>query len=195
MQRHLQLRETQAPLLNPRLVRLHANSTVTGTTSHVDENSNAARADQQEQNPNDPKPASQENNQDAWQTQRRRKRRQRDHGDTTLSGRGAAGRLADSKPSRLYGSARVSSKPLHLSHLGPECNVADVILYCREKRVIVTGCYFIRTRICQCGTQSAKCRCFIRSRPEWRLLAKPRRVSSVDSNASNSPSQAVRMGK
>ena len=56
--------------------------------------------------------------------------------------------------SGLHGSRRVSSKPLHLSHLGPDCNPADVIRYCKERRVTVTGCYFIRTRIW--GTQSAK---------------------------------------
>ena len=130
-----------------------ANSTGTGTIPHVDENSNAA--DQRELNPDDTKtgPSVNQENNNGWQTQRRRsKRRQRGHGDTILSG--AAGRLADSRPSGLYGSARVSSKPLHLSHLGPDCNVADVVRYCREKRVIVTGCYFIRTRIW--GTQSAK---------------------------------------
>ena len=87
-----------------------------------------------------------------WITQRRR-------GSKRNLATSAASRLTGSRPatsgsSGLYGSRRVSSKPLHLSYLGPDCNPADVIRYCKERRVTVTGCYFIRTRIW--GTQSAK---------------------------------------
>ena len=68
----------------------------------------------------------------------------------------AASRLTGSRPATCgsSGPRRVSSKPLHLSHLGPDCNPADVICFCKERRVTVTGCFFIRTRIW--GTQSAK---------------------------------------
>ena len=87
-----------------------------------------------------------------WITQRRR-------GSKRNFASSAASRLTGSGPatcgsSGLYGSRRVSSKPLHRSHLRPDCNPADVIRYFKERLDTVTGCYFIRTRIW--GTQSAK---------------------------------------
>ena len=53
-----------------------------------------------------------------------------------------------------HGSRRVSTKPFHVSGIALDCRLEDVVRFCTDCRVIVTGCYFIRTRVW--GTQSAK---------------------------------------
>ena len=54
----------------------------------------------------------------------------------------------------LHGSRRVSTKPFHVSGIALDCWLEDVVRFCTDCRVIVTGGYFIRTRVW--GTQSAK---------------------------------------
>ncbi len=60
----------------------------------------------------------------------------------------------DNGANRLCGAQRVSTKPFHLAGISLECTVSDVVSYCRQRRVVITGCYMIRTRMW--GTQSAK---------------------------------------
>ena len=55
---------------------------------------------------------------------------------------------------KLYGSKRVTSRAFHLSGIGLDCTPEDVVLHCKQRRVAVTGCVFIRTRLW--GTHSAK---------------------------------------
>ena len=95
-----------------------------------------------------------------WITQRRRASKR-------ILASSAACRLTGSRPatccsSGLYGSRRVSSKPLHLSYLGPDCNPGDVIRYCKEPHITDTGCYFIRTQIW--ASNQRRCMSMIRRR-------------------------------
>ena len=43
----------------------------------------------------------------------------------------------------LHGSRRVSTKPFHVSRIALDCRLEDVVRFCTDRRVIVTGCYFI----------------------------------------------------
>ena len=58
------------------------------------------------------------------------------------------------KPQTLKGAERVRTQKFHLAGISPECSPSDVIEYCRKRNVVITGCYFIHTRVW--GTQSAK---------------------------------------
>ena len=87
-----------------------------------------------------------------WVTHQRRRRtapeRSLDLPKSALRGGGTL------RSNGLHGASRVACSALHLSHISPESNVEDVLQHCRERRVNVAGCFFIRTRIW--GTQSAK---------------------------------------
>ena len=52
----------------------------------------------------------------------------------------------------LKGAERVRTKPFHLAGISPDCSATDVTAYCRQRNVLGTGCYLIRTGIG--GTQS-----------------------------------------
>ena len=54
----------------------------------------------------------------------------------------------------LKGAVRVHCMPFHLSGISLESDADDIVSYCRSKKVAITGCYLIRSRIW--GTQSAK---------------------------------------
>lgn len=55
---------------------------------------------------------------------------------------------------RLKGSTRVSCKPFHLAGISLESRPEDVVAFCRQRNIVVTGCYCIPTRVW--GTQSMK---------------------------------------
>ena len=54
----------------------------------------------------------------------------------------------------LKGAVRVHCMPFHLSGISLESDADEIVFYCRSKKVAITGCYLIRSRIW--GAQSAK---------------------------------------
>ena len=58
------------------------------------------------------------------------------------------------KPGNLLGAKCVKRTPCHLRGVSLESTAEQIVAYCRERKVLVTGCHFIRTRVW--GTQSAK---------------------------------------
>ena len=63
---------------------------------------------------------------------------------------------------------RVACKPFHLSGVSPTSTVEDVVTFCRLKRVNITGCYPVHTRVW--GTQSMKV--FVERSAEEVILSK-----------------------
>ena len=52
------------------------------------------------------------------------------------------------------GAQRVEVKTFHVAGISLDCSAADVISYCRRKKVLATACNLLHSRIW--GTQSAK---------------------------------------
>ena len=117
-----------------------------------------ANADRNAVPENSGKPQTEENqaeveNGSVWVTQQRRRRQVQDRSRPALSG---ASRGDDQRPRSkgLHGARSVQCCALHLSHISLESKVEDVLTHCRQRRVNVAGCFFIRSR--NWGTQSAK---------------------------------------
>ena len=54
----------------------------------------------------------------------------------------------------LSGAQRVRTSKFHLRGISLDCSAESIISYCRQRKVLVTGCYLIRSTVW--GTQSAK---------------------------------------
>lgn len=69
----------------------------------------------------------------------------------------AAARIR-SQPRRivgLKGAEKTSIRPYHLSGISLDCTAEDVISFCRNRRVVATGCFILRPRV-RHATLSAK---------------------------------------
>ena len=85
-------------------------------------------------------------------TSRRNQRKQQNLRDLRSAYTTAASSAPQHAP--LQGARRVRTECLFVSGISPDNTADEVIQYCRERSVQVTGCYLLRSKIW--GTQSAK---------------------------------------
>ena len=88
-----------------------------------------------------------------WVTQERRRRQVQERSRPAQSG-ASRGDNQQPRSHGLHGAPSAQCSALHLSHTSLESKVEDVLTHCRQRRVSVAGCFFIRSR--NWGTQSAK---------------------------------------
>ena len=85
---------------------------------------------------------------------RRRRRRANRRGGDRDTRNGVGESRARTNGSTLCGAQRVEVKTFHVAGISLDCSAADVISYCRRKKVLATACNLLRSRIWD--TQSAK---------------------------------------